>query len=231
MNVILALFVLFLVFSSKPSRGTEIGYALTMTTAYANGDPFSNRIDSNFNEPDDGFFQVTNTGDSSFSGVIGTIAVSSFAGDLSWRSGDLVLAPGASVSVAIPDDSSAVGGFNGPYYFYRPGIEIYLQGTVSDGMETEPVDLLVADRDIHSGVARTDPFGLTSDSFVLQGGDPWGFNNGSDYALGQAYGVYVFSQPVPEPGSALLLSTGLMIAAIGSTRHRRATRKRSQFRR
>jgi hypothetical protein len=190
-------------------RGTQIGYALQITTAYANGDPFPDRIDQNFTEPDTGFFQVANTGGSTFSGTIGTIAVSSFAGDLSWLSGTVTLAPGASVSVAIPDDSSAVGGFNGPYYFYRPGIEITLQGTVATAAGSESVNLLAADRDIQSGVFATDPFGLVTDSFVLQGGDPWGFNNGDAFALAQAYGAYTFSQPAPEPASALLLAAGL----------------------
>lgn len=207
MNAKLSFALVFWLALAGAGHATPIGYAFTVTTAYANGDPFADRIDQNFNEPDDGFFQVADTGDTSFEGVIGTIAVSSFAGDLSWVSGGLVLVPGASVSVAIPDDSSAVGGFNGPYYFYRPGVEIYIRGTVSDGTFSEPVDLLIADRDIHSGIPRTDPFGLVSDSFVLQGGDPWGFNNADTYALAQAYGVAVLSEPAPEPSSLALLAT------------------------
>ena len=202
MKLILLLIASFLPISTNQAFSIELGYNFVLTTAYSVGDPFKNQIDTNFIEPDTGFFQVANLGSSTFSGVIGTIAVSSFAGDLSWKSSPLVLAPGASVSVGIPDDSSAVGGFNGPYYFYRPGVEITLQGIVSNETGTEPVDLLVADRDIHSGHVRSDPFSLLSDSFVLQGGDPWGFNNGNDYALSQAYGVDVLSQPVPEPGIA-----------------------------
>jgi len=70
---------------------------------------------------------------------------------------------------------------------------------------------LVADADIHSGVVRTDPFGLSSDSFVLQGGDPWGFDPGDTYEMSQANGVYTFAQAVPEPGSAPLLMSGLLV--------------------
>jgi hypothetical protein len=81
--------------------------------------------------------------------------------------------------------------------------------------------LLVADADIHSGVPRTDGFGLTSDSFVLQGGDPWGFQNSDAFALSQADGVYPFIQPVPEPGSAAILAAAVTITAI---------RRRSAFR-
>ena len=213
MKVILFLIASFLVISANKVFATETGYRFVVTTAYSVGDPFANQIDTNFIEPDTGFFQIANSGASTFSGVISTIAVSSFAGDLSWKSNLVTLAPGASVSVGIPDDSSAVGGFNGPYYFYRPGVEIVLQGTVSDNTGAQSVNLLVADRDIHSGIVQTDPFGLQSDSFVLQGGDPWGFNNGNAYALSQPYGVYVFSQPMPEPSSSLLLLPWLVLGA------------------
>jgi hypothetical protein len=74
-------------------------------------------------------------------------------------------------------------------------------------------------------VPRTDGSGLTSDSFVLQGGDPWGFQNADAFALSQADGVYVFTQPAPEPGSASILGVALTIAAIG----RRCSAFRQQF--
>jgi hypothetical protein len=201
-------------FAPVYAQAAANGYSITVTTAYGAGDPFPNRIDNAFTEPQTGYFQVENTGDATFSGVVGTIAVSSFAGDLSFTSGSIILSPGASVSVAIPDNSNDVGGFNGPYYYYRPGVEITLDGTMSNGPLAETVALLVADADIHSGVPRTDGFGLTSDSFVLQGGDPWGFQNDDAFALSQADGVYAFTQSVPEPGSASILAAALTIAAV-----------------
>jgi hypothetical protein len=137
--------------------------------AYAAGDPFANRIDTSCPEPDTGHFQIQNTGDTTFRGSVGTIAVSAFACDLSFTSGSVVIMPGTSVSVAIPDNSADVGGFNGPAYDFRPGVEIALNGVMSSGSLTEVVALLVADAEIHSGVPRPDRFGLTSDSFVLQG--------------------------------------------------------------
>lgn len=218
------------------ARAAPTDYAITVTTAFAQGDPFPNRIDSAFTETSTGYFQIQNTGGAVFSGTVGTIAVSAFAGDLSFTSGDIVLAPGASVSIAIPDNSSVVGGFNGPAYFFRPGVEITLNGVMSAGPLAQAVALLVADADIHSGVARTDGFGLTSDSFVLQGGDPWGFQTADAFALSQAPGVAVLAgalaapvlapgpppvlatETVPEPGSASILVSGLVIAAISRRR-------------
>nr|WP_294557618.1 hypothetical protein [uncultured Rhodopila sp.] len=212
-----------------PALGTcaPVGYSLTVTTAYANGNPFPNQIDSVFSEPDTGFIEIANTGGSTFSGVVGTIAVSAFAGDLSFASAPLVLALGAAVSIAMPDNSASVGGFNGPAYYYRPGVEIYLDGTLSNATGSETVSLLVADRDIRSGVWRTDAYGLSSDSFVLQGGDPWGFDSGNAFAMSQADGVYVFSQAVvPEPGSLGLVATALAAFAAARGMPRRWLRFR-----
>nr|WP_294522868.1 PEP-CTERM sorting domain-containing protein [uncultured Rhodopila sp.] len=207
--------IVFIAWAFSPALGNAapVGYSLTVTTAYANGNPFANQIDTVFSEPDTGFIEIANTGETTFSGIVGTIGVSAFAGDLSFASGSLVLAPGAIVSIAMPDNSASVGGFNGPAYYYRPGVEIYLDGTLSDGIGAEAVNLQVADREIHSGVWRTDSYGLASDSFVLQGGDPWGFDSGNAFAMSQANGVYVFSQAVPEPGSVGLLAAALAACA------------------
>jgi hypothetical protein len=91
---------------------------------------------------------------------------------------------------------------------------------MSDGTQDQPVALLVADADIQSGVWRTDPRGLSTDSFVLQGGDPWGFYTDHAFNLSQADGVYVFAESVPEPGSAALLATGLTLALVAYRRQR-----------
>jgi hypothetical protein len=226
MSQFLPYFVALMLIFPVYTRAAPIGYSITITTAYAHGDPFPNRIDDNFTEPNTGYFAVDNTGSTTFAGIVGTVAVSSFAGDLSFASGAVVLAPGETVSIAIPDNSEDVGGFNGPYYFYRPGVEITLNGTISNGALTEAVALLVADRDMHSGDPRTDVFGLTSDSFVLQGGDLWGFQNPDPFALSQAYGVYTFSQPVPEPGSGTILAAGMTVAAVRFSGFRRRNRHR-----
>lgn len=191
-----------------------VGYLITVTTAYALSDPFPNRIDSAFTEPDTGYLQIGNAGLSTFTGSVGTIAVSAFAGDLSFSAAGIVLAPGDSISIAIPDDASDVGGFNGPAYQARPGVEVWLRGTVAVGSASEPIDLLVADADIHSAVVRTAPSGLRTDSFVLQGGDPWGFDPGDDFELSQAHGTFVFLQAAPEPAGPILFIglLGLLVA-------------------
>ena len=82
----LAVFVILSLFRPVYAEAAAVGYSLTVTTAYSAGDPFLNRIDQSFVEPMTGYFQVQNTGDTTFSGTVGTIAVSSFAGDLSFTS-------------------------------------------------------------------------------------------------------------------------------------------------
>ena len=189
-----------------PGAAAPVGYAIAVTTAYALTDPFPNRIDRAFTGEDTGYLQIANTGGSTFRGSVGTIAVSAFAGDLSFAVDGVTLAPGESISIAIPDDASNVGGFNGPAYQARPGVEIFLRGAMSLGAAHLAVDLLVADADIHSGVPRTDPAGLITDSFVLQGGDPWGFDTGDEFELTQARGTFVFQQAVTEPAGIALLA-------------------------
>ena len=196
-----------------------VGYALSVTTAYALGDPFPNRIDNAFTEPDTGYLQIANTGNTTFIGSVGTDAVSAFAGDLSFSASGIVLAPGDSISIAIPFDASNVGGFNGPAYQARPGILIWMRGFVAAGALTEAISLAVADADIHSGMVRLDPLGLLTDSFVLQGGDPWGFDTGDAFESSQAQGTFVFQQAAPEPAGLALF--GLPLAALIARRRRR----------
>ena len=226
MRMLLLLLALAPCLLAGPASAGPLGYAITIATAYALTDPFPNRIDSAFTEPDTGYVEIANTGDTTFTGSVGTIAVSAFAGDLSFAASGIVLTPGDAVSIAIPDDASDVGGFNGPAYQARPGVEIWLQGVVSVDDTVESVDLLVADADIHSGVFRVDPLGLLTDSYVLQGGDPWGFDTGDDFELSQANGTYVFQQAVPEPGGMglLVLPSSCLLAMV---RRRSVIRVRS----
>ncbi len=199
MRSILTLLVSLLWFAPQPGAAAPVAFRFEITTAYALTNPFPNRIDSAFTEPDTGYVSIANAGPSTFTGSLGITAASVFAGDLSFKAA-VRMAPGDRVSIAIPDDSSDVGGFAGPAYFARPGIVIFLAGSVADGPDTAPLTLSVADADIHSGVTRLDPYGLFTDSFVLQGGDPWGFDAGDAFELSQAPGHYLFQgTAAPEP--------------------------------
>ena len=191
-----------------------VAYRFDITTAYATANPFPNRLDSAFTASDTGYLQIANAGTSDYHGIIRTIAQSPFAGDMGYNLADGTIPAGGSVSIAMANDSSDVGGFNGPAYFFRPGVIIYLEGTVGGA----PVKLAVADLDIHSGVFRTDPNGLVTDNFVLQGGDPFGFDNGDAFELNQAWGhITLAGVAVPEAGtvSLLTLALGALLLARG----------------
>ncbi|MEI7714239.1 MAG: hypothetical protein WCI94_22590 [Rhodospirillales bacterium] len=215
MRVFVCLVAILLALLPVPGAAAPVAYAIAISTAYASANPFPNRIDFAFVEPDTGYLQIANIGESTFVGSVGTVAESVFAGDLSFSASGIVLAPGESISIAIPDDASDVGGFNGPAYFARPGVEIRLRGFVAQAGRSEAVDLLVADADIHSGVWRVAPSGLPTDSFVLQGGDPWGFDPGDAFELSQAQGHFIFQQAAPEPvGLAVLLPPLVLLTLV-----------------
>ena len=204
---------------ATPEALAGLAYRFEITTAYAAADPFPNRIDSNFTASDTGYLQIVNTGSTDYSGIIRVIAHSALAGNLGFDQEHGFIAAGASVSIGIANDASDVGGFNGQAYTFRPGIVIYLEGTITDGTSTAPVKLGVQDLDIHSGVFRTDPNGLVTDDFVLQGGDPFGFDNGDAFEVSQAQGRYTLQGVVPEP--ATLGMFGLGLCALLAARARR----------
>ena len=54
----LAAFVSFLALWPLNSHAVLVGYSITITTAYATTNPFPNRLDPAFTEPDTGYFQV-----------------------------------------------------------------------------------------------------------------------------------------------------------------------------
>lgn len=207
-----------------PGMASTVGYDIQITTGYGFANPFPGFLGGGTPGPDTGFVEFTNLGSTTFSGTLGTVAVSNFGGDVSF-SNVLTLSPGQSVSIAIGNESSNVGGFNGPFGSPQPGVGLFLNGLFNG---TESVNLSVNDADIHSGASRTSPCdGLPSDSYVLQGGAPTGCDNGDAFETTQAMGTFTFFESgggggVPEPGSLALMGTGL--AGIFGLVRRKLTR-------
>jgi hypothetical protein len=191
---------------------TPVGYQFDGLAFYQFGDPADLSPLALYHAgPDTSYFRITNNGLSTFTGNIGETAVSTAGGDFSF-SLPVILAPTNSIVLSTSPESSNVGGFNGPANDPsnpQPGINIFMNGTVSLGANSEPVALSILDRDIHSGVPRTSPLGVTLDNYILQGGDPFGRDNGDDFETTQAPGPFQFSeQGVPEPASFVLLIIG-----------------------
>ena len=164
-----------------------LGYTLDVTTFYQFGAP-AGVLNGVSGSPDTGFFTVMNNGVTTFSGTIGALAVDGGGTDWSFTSGALALAPGASATFGINSESSNVGGFNGPTGSPQPGVQILINGLING---SEVVGLSVFDADIHSGVPVPSPAsGLLTDSYVLQGGDPLGFDTGDTFEVAQAPGHF-----------------------------------------
>ncbi|NBT47811.1 MAG: DUF5011 domain-containing protein, partial [Actinobacteria bacterium] len=168
-----------------PKIGYGMGYRFEVETGYDWG-----------GQPDTGFAVVRNVGSSSFTGRIclkGTLAdgrelASAFAGWPLDSGINYSFGPGAGIAFRPGPDSSNFGGYNKVSGQADNGIEISMEGFV-DG---EAVSLSVYDKDIHSGSPRTNRFGVTTDAYVLQGGEPYGRDNGDDYEVTQAHGFYYF---------------------------------------
>jgi hypothetical protein len=200
------------------AQAAPFGYTLDITTGYGFSNPFGGTpLNGNLQNPDTGFVQVKNNGTTTFTGTFGTTALSQFGGDFSF-SAAVTLASGQAASIAIGDEASNVGGFNGPFGSPQPGVTVYLNGFIN---ATEAVSLSVDDSNIHSGAPRSGCDGISSDSYVLQGGAPTGCDNGDDFEVSQAQGNFRFFEAgpsaTPEPGAYLLFGT--VIAGLALRRH------------
>jgi hypothetical protein len=177
--------------------------------------------------PDTGFFAIQNNGSTTFTGTLGDVALSNFCGDLSFTSSLLTLVPSQLVTIGVGQlnqstDSSNCGGYDGPFASSQPGIAIQINGLVN-GMES--IHLSVNDADIHSGVFQASPCdGISSDSYVLQGGSPTGCDNGDGFETAQVAGHFRFAQTatVPDPGYVALV--GVILPVMLLIRRRAATK-------
>jgi hypothetical protein len=159
--------------------------------------------------PDTGFIRVTNSGPSTFVGIIGFIAEGGNGVDYT-STYPITLNPGDHVSVSINDESSNQGGYNG-----FVGAEFMMSGMVSLGAASQAVLLTIFDRDIHSGSPRTNPYGVTLDNFILQGGDPFGRDTGDGYETTQAPGPFQFAQA--GPSEQPITASGMTFSATEGT--------------
>jgi len=162
--------------------------------------------------PDSGFVDLTANG-SSFVGtfdLVGTAANGVVVHDL--FSG--TLASGTSWRLVAGLEGSNQGGWNKVAGAADNGLELLVSGLL-DGC---PISLDIFDKDIHSGSPRTNPFGVTLDNYILQGGDPIGRDTGDPYEVTQAHATLSLvanCNQVPESGStAVLLGSGLAALAL-----------------
>ena len=196
---------------SAGAAHAQVGYTLDVTTSYSGGFvPDAGPVGS----PDTGFATFTNNGTTVFVGNLVLDGTSPGQGHLNTTLA-VTLNPGDSKTLTLSDESSNQGGWNNPGGGNPDnGIEISFVGTVGG---TELVNLSVFDKDVHSGAPRTNPFGVTLDNYVLQGGDPIGRDTGDGYEETQASGHFEFFEApagiaTPLPASAwggLALLSGL----------------------
>lgn len=195
-------------------------YSLDVTTSYgfSYAGPSATFLGGGGPSPDTGFVTFTNSGTTTFVGDFGFTALPGSGGDESFNATAITLAPGQSVYEAIGNESSNVGGFNGPTGATQPGVIFNVTGLFG----ATAVALTVTDSQIHSGVFATNPFGVFLDNYVIQGGDPLGRDTGDGFEVAQAFGHFNFSAgAVPEPASWAMMLIGVF--AIGGAA--RATRR------
>ena len=225
MTLVLRL-ILLLSVTLMPLRAlADVSYRFDITTAYATSNPFPNRLDTAFTADDTGYLQIANIGTADYRGIIRLVAHPGVPGvdDMSFDLPNGFIPAGGVVSIAVPNDASDVGGFNAPLGSFQPGIILYLEGTVIHDGASAGIKIAVQDLDIHSGVIRTDSYGYQTDSFVLQGGDPFGFDNGDAFELSQNFGHYTVTGLVSEPRIAAIL---LLAMTVLSLVHRETPRLR-----
>jgi hypothetical protein len=188
----------------------QVGYTFDVTTNYSDTLPAGTLTPHGGPSPDTGFWTITNSGASTFTGTVGQVALAGNGNNYNFTSNPITLNPGQSITVAVNDESSNQGGYNGPTGTMQPGVTIQINGLVNG---TENVNLSVNDADIHSGVFRSAD-GHNSDSYVLQGGDPFGGDTGDGFEESQASGHFqFFEQPsasTPEPASIAMLGMGAL---------------------
>jgi hypothetical protein len=209
------------------------GYEFDITTSYSFSAPADLAAGMPVGSPDTGYLQVLNAGLTTFSGSLSLSGVTPSLASFVENIPSITLAPGQHISLSLNAESSNQGGYipNGPGN-PQSGAQFSMVGNVTDGTDTESVFLQVFDGDIHSGVPRdvhASPSAeggapLFSDSYVIQGGDPFGGDTGDAFETTQAPGHFVFLEGnpntgVPDTGSTMAL-LGLAFASMATLKKR-----------
>lgn len=192
----------------------QADYSLTGTAAYDFGCGSGTVTTGICGGPDTGYLVLANTGSTSFSGsatLSGVAPAQTISLSISGT-----LAPGETWVFNAGPESSNVGGFNHDDPNPNLGLLFSLSGTAG----SSAVSASIYDKDIHSGVVRTNPYGLPVDNYILQGGDPFGRDTGDDFEVTQARGSFVIASTVPEPASVALMLAGLGVVAARRLRRR-----------
>jgi len=199
-----------------------------LQTTYAFGPTRADSLGGGTPSPDTGAAVIADTGGCKLAGDFSTVANrQGGATSDGFSAVGVTWNPTDTHSIEIGPESSNQGGYNGPFGSIQPGVEMIFSGTVSFGADSALASFDVFDRDVHSGVARSGCGGISSDSYVLQGGAPTGCDNGDSFETTQATGIQNFEviihtgAAVPEPGSIMLLGTTLGALGLAGWRWKR----------
>jgi VPDSG-CTERM motif len=186
-------------------------YDLQVTVGYAFGGTSSSGTYSG--SPDTGFVTIANIGTSSFTGTFTLAGTANVGSSVNDTSGLFTLTTGNSWTLLAGPEGSNQGGFNGTL-----GLLLSIIGTFAG---CGPIDFTVNDSNIHSGVFATNPFGVSLDNYILQGGDPLGRDTGDGFETSQAHAVFdvTCSTSVPDGGSTWML-LGSAVAGMVALRRK-----------
>lgn len=202
--------------ASAAGAVTPVGYQFDGLAFYQFGAP-TDLAGGPVGSPDTSYVRITNNGASTFTGAVGFNAVTGGIAPLDFSNSFAVtLAPGNHHSYSFSNEGSNQGGFNGPTGTLQPGAQFFMKGTVTNGSNSEIVNLTILDKDIHSGVFRVNPLGVSLDNYILQGGDPLGRDTGDAYETTQTPGPFRFFEAGPPAEQPIAASGTTFTATEGS---------------